>query len=413
MTVRTLVRKTPLPYGRHSIDDDDIDAVAKVLRSDFLTSGPLVGQFETALAKRIGADQVSVCSSGTAALHLAMLALGVDQDDVVIVPTLTFLASANAARYVGAEVAFADVDPETGLLTAPLLELAIVRARRDFPGKRLRAVVPVHLNGQSCDMPAIADIARRHDLLVVEDACHALGTKVQTPGGWDTIGSCRWSDFACFSFHPVKTVAMGEGGAVAGRDAKLIARVNLLRNHGMTRDPQEWSEPPQAFAADGEPNPWYYEMPEIGFNYRATDIQCALGLSQLAKFDRFAAKRRALAAHYNTQLADCANDIKHVPIRPGCDPCLHLYVVHIDFEATGCERAKVMHELRARGIGTQVHYLPVHRQPYYRKRYGALDLKGADTYHARALSLPLFPTMTSEDVDRVVSELRDVLRGRV
>ena len=398
-----------LPYGRQQIDDDDIAAVANVLRGDFLTSGPMAERFEAEFARRVGAAGASACSSGTTALHLAMLALGIGPGDVVIVPTLTFLASANAARYVGAEVVFADVDPATGLLTPALLEEAIERAQRSYPQGRVRAIIPVHLNGQSCAMADLQRIARQHDLLMVEDACHALGTTVTVGNDSDSVGSCRWSDLACFSFHPVKTIAMGEGGAVTGRDAALIERVHLLRNHGMTRNPQDWSEIAQAYAPDGAPNPWYYEMPDVGFNYRASDIHCALGLSQLGKFDHFVAARRALAQRYDELLPALAPHVVPVPIRPGCDPCLHLYVVQIDFATLGHSRAQVMQALHARGIGTQVHYLPVHRQPYYRRRYGSLDLPNADAYYERALSLPLFPAMTLKDVAHVTSVLDDVL----
>lgn len=398
-----------LPYGRQQIDDDDIAAVANVLRGDFLTSGPTAERFEAEFARHVGAPAASACSSGTAALHLAMLALGIGPGDVVIVPTLTFLASANAARYVGAEVAFADVDPASGLLTPAFLDEAIGRAQRSYPQGRLRAIMPVHLNGQACAMADLQRIARRHGLLVVEDACHALGTTIATEAGSEPVGSCRWSDLACFSFHPVKTIAMGEGGTVTGKNAALIAHIHRLRNHGMTRNPQEWSETAQAFAPGGAPNPWYYEILEVGFNYRASDIHCALGLSQLGKFDHFVAARRALAQRYDELLPALAPNVIPVPIRSGCDPCLHLYVVQIDFAALGRSRAQVMQALRARGVGTQVHYLPVHRQPYYRKRYGSLDLPNADAYYERALSLPLFPSMTINDVARVTSALDDVL----
>ena len=398
-----------LPYGRQQIDDDDIAAVANVLRGDFLTSGPAAERFEAEFARRVGAAGASACSSGTAALHLALLALGIGSGDVVIVPTLTFLASVNAARYVGAEVAFADVDPATGLLTPALLEKAIGRAQRSYPQRRIRAVMPVHLNGQACAMSDLQRIARQHGLLVVEDACHALGTTMVTEVGAEPVGSCQWSDLACFSFHPVKTIAMGEGGAVTGRDAALIARVHRLRNHGMTRNPQNWSETAQAFAPGGVPNPWYYEMPEVGFNYRASDIHCALGLSQLGKFDRFVVARRALAQRYDELLQALVPHVVPVPIRPGCNPCLHLYVVQIDFATLGRSRAQVMQALHVRGVGTQVHYLPVHRQPYYRKRYGLLDLPNADAYYERALSLPLFPAMTLNDVSHVTSVLDEVL----
>jgi UDP-4-amino-4,6-dideoxy-N-acetyl-beta-L-altrosamine transaminase len=389
-----------LPYGRQTIDDDDIAAVAAVLRSDALTTGPEVERFEEALAGVTGAKDVVSCSSGTAALHLAVAALGVGEGDKVIVPTLTFLATANCVRYVGAEVVFADVNPSTGLMDAEDLEDAIARA-----GASVKAAIPVHLNGQCCDMAALRAATERLGIALIEDACHAVGG-IMADGS--KVGACAHSRMACLSFHPVKTVATGEGGAVTTNDPALAATMRRLRSHGMQRQPQPPASPDLALAPDGTPNPWYYEMPEIGWNYRLSDIHAALGRSQLRKLDRFVARRRELVRRYDAALQRLSNHVAPVERVKG-DPAWHLYVAVIDFAAIGIDRATVMNRLRERGIGTQVHYLPVHLQPYYRRRYGAQRLIGAESYYDRCLTLPLYPAMADSDVDRVVDGLRAVL----
>lgn len=391
-----------LPYGRQCIEDDDIAAVAAVLRSDFLTCGPAVAAFEADFAAKAGARHAVACANGTAGLHLAMLALGIGPADKVVVPTLTFLATANAARYVCADVLFADVDPATGLMGAAELDRAMVAAG----SAGARAVAPVHLNGQCADPERLAKAARFHGLRIVEDACHSLGGTYRTAAGETIpIGSCRHSDMTVFSMHPVKAIAMGEGGVVTTNDDGLARRLRFFRGHGMVHDSAAFTEAGQAFAADGSPNPWYYEMPEPGFNYRASDIHCALGRSQLAKLDRFVAARRALVAEYDRLLTPLAPVVRPIAREPGCDAAWHLYVVQIDFAAARIARASLMRRLRERGIGTQVHYLPVHRQPYYRRRHGDVALPGADRYYERALSLPLFPAMSVRDVRRVVDEI--------
>lgn len=382
-----------IPYGRQCIDDDDIAAVVDTLKSDWLTTGPAVEAFEAELAKRVGAKYAVSCSSGTAALHLAALALGLGEGDRVAVPTMTFLATANAARYVGAEVAFTDVDPETGLMGADHLLDAL--ARHDD----IKAVFPVHLNGPSVDMAAVSEIARERGLYIVEDGCHALGT----PG----VGACAHSDMTVFSFHPVKTVAMGEGGAITTNDEKLYQRLKQFRSHGMVHDVESLTEHDQALDGAGAVNPWYYEMHEIGFNYRASDINCALGLSQLRKLDQFVERRQVLLVRYRELLTPLAPMVLP-PV--DADAAWHLCAVRIDFAAAGISRAKMMNELKKMGIGTQVHYLPVSRQPYYRARYDELYLPGADAYYDQALSLPLFVDMADEDVDRVVNAMGAILK---
>lgn len=393
------MNRRPLPYGRQTIEDDDLAAVATALKSDFLTTGPLVEVFERGFAEATGAKHAVACNSGTAALHLAALALDLGPDDAAIVPTLTFLSTANVVRMTGAEVVFADVDPDSGLMTAETFTAALDRAKKN--GKRVKAAFPVHLNGRVCDMALLADIAARENVALIEDACHALGVP--------DAGATQYSRFACFSTHPVKGIATGEGGVVTTRDAAAAARMRKLRSHGMEHAP-EAIENREAGFENGAKNPWYYEMPEVGWNYRIPDVLCALGISQLKKLDRFIRRREEIARLYDRLLAPLAPVLKPVP-RGNAPHGLHLYAVLIDFEKAGMTRTKFMNTLKDEEIGTQVHYIPVHTQPYYKKRYGAQDLKGADRYYRRCLSLPLFPTMRDEDVERVVSNLARLTRG--
>jgi UDP-4-amino-4,6-dideoxy-N-acetyl-beta-L-altrosamine transaminase len=379
-----------LPYGRQTIEEDDIAAVAEALRGDYLTTGPMVEAFEAAFATAVGAEHAVACSNGTASLHLAMLALGVGPGDVCIVPSITFLATANCAAYVGAEVVFADVDPGSGLMTPDTLAEAL--ARTSGP---VRAVLPVHLRGDVCDLPALSRLAAQAGAVLVEDAPHALGTTMDFGGGAERVGDCAHSAMASFSFHPVKTIATGEGGMVTTNDAALAEKLRTLRSHGMTRPPGAES--------------WVYEMAQPGFNYRLPDINCALGLSQLAKLDRFTARRRALTALYAERLGPLANRVA-IAARPAwSDPALHLFCVLIDFEALGVSRAEVMARLAEAGVGSQVHYIPVHSQPYWRARNGEVSLPGATAWYERCLSLPLFPGMADADVDRVVTALEAAL----
>lgn len=395
-----------LPYGRQSIGDDDVDAVVSVLRSDWLTTGPAVDRFEAAFSQATGAPHVVCCANGTAALHLAYLALGLKEGDRVVVPAVTFLATASMARLTGAEILFADVDPDTALMTASALEEALARA-----GGPVAAVAPVHMAGQMADMAALGAIARRAGARIVEDACHTLGGR-DSEGR--PAGNGATADLVTFSLHPVKTVASGEGGVITTADASLAQAMRRFRNHGMTKE--DFAIPTQALAADGSANPWYYEMPEPGFNYRLSDIHAALAASQLGKLELFAERRRALAARYDAALSALPPKVAAI-VRPSGRvpygvPAWHLYVALIDFQALGRDRASVMNTLRARGIGSQVHYLPLNRQPYYLRRYGALELPGADRWYARALSLPLYIGMEDGDVDYVVSALVDIVEGR-
>lgn len=380
-----------LPYGRQTIEDDDIAAVAEALRGDFLTTGPTVEAFEAAFAAKVGAQHAIAVSNGTATLHLAMMALGIGEGDVCIAPSVTFLATANCARYVGAEVVFADVDPDSGLMTPDTLAKALGGARN----KRVKAVLPVHLRGDVCDLPALKAMASASGAVLVEDAPHALGSIARFGGVAHPVGDGAYSSFASFSFHPVKTLATGEGGMLTTNDAALATKARLLRSHGMVRQPGG--------------DPWWYEMPELGFNYRIPDVLCALGLSQLAKLDRFVARRRELATLYARLLPERAPRVRLATRPDYSDPALHLLTVLIDFDAEGISRRTVVESLKAQGVGTQVHYIPVHRQPYYAQRYGVADLPGADAWYARCLTLPLYPAMTDGDVERVVDALAKIL----
>ncbi|MBF0296211.1 MAG: UDP-4-amino-4,6-dideoxy-N-acetyl-beta-L-altrosamine transaminase [Magnetococcales bacterium] len=397
-----------LPYGRQVIDETDIAAVTEVLRGDWLTCGPAVPRFEEALAASVNAPYAVACSSGTAALHLAALALELGPGDAVVVPAVTFLATANAARFVGAEVIFADVHPDTGLMGVAHLEEALARVPAGLTPK---ALFLVHLAGRICpELPRMRAVAAAHGMVVVEDACHALGSAMTFPDGAKTrAGDCQYSAMTVFSFHPVKTVAMGEGGALTTRSADLHLRLTRLRAHGMTRDPAEWLFPQQGLAPDGQPNPWYYEMPQLGFNYRASDIHCALGASQLARLESFVRKRKELAQTYDRLLHAFAPDLRTPEPHPGCEAAWHLYVIRVDFARLGIPRARFMNRLRDKGVGSQVHYLPLHLQPYYRQRHGDLRLPGAEAWYARCLSLPLYPALSDADQARVAEAVGSAL----
>jgi dTDP-4-amino-4,6-dideoxygalactose transaminase len=369
-----------LSYGRQSIDEEDIAAVADALRAPLLTCGPLVDRFEDALAAAVGAEHVTVCSSGTAALHLAYAALDIGHGDEIITTPLTFSATAAAAYYVGASVRVADVDPDTGNIDVASIEHLI--------GPRTRAIVPVHLAGQPVDLEAIVGLARRYGLLVIEDACHALGATYRG----EPIGGGA-SDAVVFSFHPVKHVTTCEGGAVVARSADVKRRLDRLRHHGIEKTAHS------------------YQVRELGWNYRLPDVLCALGISQLKKLETFVARRRELAARYREGLAGMFG-VKSPVELPDRESSYHLFAAAIDFAALGTTRADVQTSLARLGVGTQVHYPPLLQHPLHRARCPgelARPRPGMDRYFARALSLPMFPAMTDEDVGRVVSALATTL----
>lgn len=379
-----------LPYGRQTIDEADIAAVVEALRSEYLTTGPRVGEFEQRLAARVGARFAVAVANGTAALHTAYFAAGVGLGDEVIVPALTFLATANAARYLGAEPVFADVDPETGIVTPESV------ARKLSP--RTRVVAPVHLTGMPADLSPLAEVLAGSSAVLVEDAAHALGAEYRG----SPIGCCNEALLAIFSFHPVKQLTTAEGGAITTNDAALDRRMRTFRSHGMVHDPAELTV--------AAPGPWYYEQQLLGYNYRITDLQCALGITQLGKLERFLERRRKLAALYDKLLEDLRGVSPVARQLPDRKSAYHLYSVLIDFALLGKSRAETMLALRQAKIGTQVHYIPVPAQPYYRARGSdPAAYPGARAYYERTLSLPLYPALEEHDVERVVTELRRVL----
>jgi perosamine synthetase len=394
-----------LPYGRQSISEEDIAAVTAVLRSDFLTQGPAVELFEREFAAKVGAKHAIAVCNASAALHLAMRVANIGAGDRVVTSPITFLASANAAAYVGATPDFRDIDPVSYTLDPQELE----RTWTDD----IRAVVAVDYAGQACAMPEIARVARERGAIVIEDACHGVGGAFDAEGRSWKIGSHPWADFTVFSFHPVKTMTTGEGGMlVTDRDdCAVLART--LRSHGIVRDAARFEPSLVEGEILAEKGPWFYEMQELGYNYRLTDLQCALGLSQLTRLDAWLKRRREIVAAYNVAFAGI--DVVRTPgLRNSADAdttSWHLYTIQLDFAALGRTRTEVMAELKAAGVGTQVLYIPVHLQPWYRKTfgYGPGKCPIAESFYRCALSLPLYPAMNDANVEHVVASVNAVL----
>ncbi|WP_416426109.1 UDP-4-amino-4,6-dideoxy-N-acetyl-beta-L-altrosamine transaminase [Pseudomonas sp. App30] len=384
-----------IPYGRQSIDDADVAAVVQVLQSDWLTQGPTLARFEQAMAAYCQAGHgVAVCNA-TAALHLACLAAGLGEGDWLWTSPNTFLASANCGRYCGAQVDFVDIDPRTLNLDAGKLAAKLALAERQ--GRLPKVVVAVAFAGQSCDLRAIAELARRYGFCLIEDAAHAVGARY---AGRPT-GCGEFAAMTVFSFHPVKIITTGEGGMVMTNSPELAARLKRLRSHGMTRDAVDMDEPSHG--------PWYYQQVELGFNYRMTDIQAALGLSQLHKLDAFVARRRQLAARYDQLLGELPLVLPAA--QADAESAWHLYVVRLNLAHIALGHREVFEALRAAGIGVQLHYIPVHLQPYYRGLGFALgDFPEAERYYGEAISLPLFAAMSDAEQDQVVATLQRIIR---
>lgn len=388
-----------IPYGRHHIDEQDIQAVVDVLRSGALTQGPAVEAFERAVAEYVGSRYAVAVSSCSAGLHLAALVAGVGPGKALVTSPITFVATANAALYVGGEALFADIDPATVNMSVTTLRETL----RKNPN--VRAVLPVHFAGLPCDMPGIKAAADGVGAVVIEDAAHALGACYEDGS---RVGSCPYSLMTVFSFHPVKAIAAGEGGMITTNDAAVYRRLLRLRSHGINKLDDPLQVPEQS-GANGVQFPWYYEMQEIGYHYRITDIQCCLALSQLKKLDAFIARRRDLVTRYDAAFAG----MRH------CRPAQtagrdrsghHLYVLRIDFAAAGFSRTEFMQALKARQVGSQVHYIPVPAQPVYRTR-GARpeDFPVAQSYYQEALSIPLFFGLTDEQQLHVIHTIRNLL----
>jgi UDP-4-amino-4,6-dideoxy-N-acetyl-beta-L-altrosamine transaminase len=384
-----------IPYGRQSINEDDIAAVEAVLRSDWLTQGPTVERFEAAVARYVGAGHACAVNSATSALHVACRALGLGPGHVMWTVPNTFVASSNAALYCGAAVDFVDIDPHTYNLSVPALREKLERA--ELAGRLPKIVMPVHFGGQSCDMREIAALARHYGFRVIEDASHAVGGDYLGR----KVGCGEFSDFVVFSFHPVKIITTAEGGMLLTSDPALAQAARLLRSHGITRD---------AALMDQEPDgPWYYQQVELGYNYRLTDMQAALGLNQLERIDAFVARRREIVRCYDEAFSSSPLGL------PGANPdagsAWHLYVVQVDAERCGKTRKAVFDSLRSAGIQVNVHYIPVHLQPYYRHLgFGPGLFPVAERYYERAISIPVYAGLSDAQQGRVIDEVRNALR---
>ncbi len=383
-----------IPYGKQSISQTDIDAVVDTLKSDWLTQGPRVEQFETSLCDYTGSAHAVAVNSATSALHIACLALGLGEGDIVWTSPNTFVASANCALYCGADVDFVDIDPTNYNMSVTALaqKLEAAAAQDKLP----KIVIPVHFSGQSCDMRAIHKLSQQYGFHIIEDASHAIGAKYRD----ETVGNCRYSDITVFSFHPVKIVTTGEGGAALTNNAALAQTMQQLRSHGITRDANQFTQ-----AADGD---WYYQQISLGFNYRITDMQCALGLSQMQRLDDFIRQRHRIADIYDAQLSEL--DV----ITPQRDAesysSLHLYVIRLS-KPDALKRRQVYDAMRQAGIGVNVHYIPVHTQPWYQAMgFRPGDFPEAETYYASCLSLPIFPELREQEQLAVVNTLKQALQ---
>jgi UDP-4-amino-4,6-dideoxy-N-acetyl-beta-L-altrosamine transaminase len=396
-----------IPYGRQDINQSDIDAVVDVLRSDFITQGPVVPRFEQAVASRVKARHAVAVNSGTSALHIACAGLRLDKGDALWTVPNTFVASANCARYCGAEVDFVDIDPDTWNMSVPQLQEKLVRAKKE--NRLPDVVVPVHFAGQPTEQEAIWELSEEFGFKVLEDASHAIGaTRNDEP-----VGSCRWSHVTVFSFHPVKLITSGEGGMALTNDDEIAARMTMFRSHGITRDPTllrgDVQSSESTVKSEDRFPAWYYEQQMLGFNYRMTDIHAALGLNQLARLEEFVERRNILARRYDAALEE-------LPLRlPGLQSenrsAFHLYVVRLERGTTAATHRQVFDELRQLGIGVNVHYIPVHLQPYYRDLgFAPNQYPEAEAYGMDAITLPLYPTLTDKDQDTVIDCLVSVLR---
>jgi UDP-4-amino-4,6-dideoxy-N-acetyl-beta-L-altrosamine transaminase len=383
-----------IPYGRQDITQADIDAVVAVLQSDFLTQGPVVPKFEQAVANHCGASHALAVNSATSALHIACMALGLGPGDWLWTSPITFVASANCGLYCGAQIDFVDIDARTYNMCPQALARKLEQA--DQEGRLPKVVVPVHLSGQPCEMQAIHALAQRYGFKILEDASHAIGGKYQG----DPIGNCRYSDITVLSFHPVKIITTAEGGMALTNSAELADKMALFRSHGITRDPAQMTH-----QADG---PWYYQQIELGFNYRMTELQAALGVSQMARLETYVARRHELAKRYDELLVNLplTTPWQHPDGYSG----LHLYVVRLQLDKTSHSHQQVFNALRDLGIGVNLHYIPVHTQPYYSHMgFQSGDFPQAESYYSEAISLPIFQTLTNAQQDQVVSALEMAL----
>lgn len=383
-----------IPYGQQSITQDDIASVVEVLESDFLTQGPKVPAFEHSVAQFCGASQAIAVNSATSALHLACLALGLGAGDYLWTTPVSFVASANCGLYCGAKIDFVDIDPDTYNLSLSCLEKKLEQASQE--GTLPKILVAVHLTGQPCYMAEIGQLSKKYGFRIIEDASHAIGGRYKE----EPIGSCRYSDITVFSFHPVKIVTTAEGGMLVTNSDTLADQIRLLRSHGITRDPAMMTQTP-----DG---PWYYQQVELGFNYRMTELQAALGLSQMTRLEAFITRRHELADRYNERLSALPITLPYQ--HPDSYSGMHLYVIRLKLDRIGLGHKEVFEALRSAGIGVNVHYIPIHTQPYYKAMgFHIGDFPEAERYYQEAISLPMFHGMTDEQQEEVINALFNVL----
>lgn len=379
-------------YGKQFIDEQDINAVIEVLKSDFLTQGPVIENFEKAVAEYCGAKYAVAVTNATSALHIACLAAGLDKGDMLWSSPITFTASANCGRYCRADVDFVDIDDSTYNMSVSALKEKLEKSKI-----KPKVVVPVHLAGQSCEMREIYDISKQYGFTVIEDASHAIGADYKDK----KVGSCKYSDMTVFSFHPVKIITTGEGGMVLTNNEELYKKLTLYRSHCITRDENLMTK-----EADG---PWYYQQIGLGFNYRMTELQAALGLSQLAKVDKFVARRRQLAERYNELLKDLPLKLPYQ--NPDTDSSWHLYIVRVDFNKIKKTKKDIFAEMKAKGVCLNLHYIPVHTQPYYQNLgFKNGDFPVSEKYYEEAFTLPLYYSLTDEQQEYIVSTLKEVLK---
>lgn len=384
-----------IPYGRHDIRQEDIDAVVSVLQSDFLTQGPQVPLFEKAVADKVGAKHSIAVNSATSALHIACLALCLRKGDWLWTSPITFVASANCALYCGAKVDFVDIDPRTYNLCPKSLEKKLIQAKQQ--GRLPKIVVLVHLCGQSCDMESIYKLSQQYGFKIIEDASHAIGGKYQN----EHIGNCCYSDITIFSFHPVKIITTAEGGMALTNNDELAQRMDLLRSHGITRNTDLMTKPSEGL--------WYYQQIALGFNYRMTELQAALGLSQMQRLDDYVAKRHKIANFYNENLKDLPLILPWQ--HPDSFSAYHLYIIRLQLDRIKYSHREVFEALRARGVLVNLHYIPIYSQPYYQTfGFKTNYCFEAEQYYKEAISLPLYPTMTYEQQDIVIKVLKQVLK---